>query len=144
MARLMNLLLDTQAVLWWRTRDPRLGSEAREAIGAAELVFVSAVSAWEVAIKASLGKLRLPEPFASGVEDSGFLQLPVTFDHAAAVAALPLRHRDPFNRLLVAQARREKLALVTSDRRMGEYDVPIVWASGGSGLHEDAPQFRRG
>jgi len=100
----------------------------RETIGSADTVFVSAASAWEVAIKASLGKIRLPESFSSGVRASGFEQLFVRFTHAAAVAQLPHHHRDPFDRILVAQASVEGLTLVTHDPKLHEYDIEIVWS----------------
>jgi len=123
-----QLLLDTHVFIWWRTDSPRLSDVVRETIGSADTVFVSAASAWEVAIKASLGKIRLPESFSSGVRASGFEQLFVRFTHAEAVAQLPHHHRDPFDRILVAQAAVEGLALVTHDPKLHEYDVEIVWS----------------
>jgi len=123
-----NLLLDTHVFLWWRADDPRLQQPARSAITQADLVFVSAASAWEAAIKASLGKLDLPDTLESGVEDSGFSKLTITFSHAETAAALPPHHPDPFDRMLVAQARAEGLTLVPHDRKLEPYDVPILWA----------------
>ncbi len=123
-----SLLLDTHVFLWWRADDPRLQQPARSAITQADLVFVSAASAWEAAIKAFLGKLDLPDTLESGVEDSGFSKLTITFSHAEAAAALPPHHSDPFDRMLVAQARAEGLTLVTHDRKLEPYDVPILWA----------------
>ena len=108
--------------------DPRLGEAAREAIAEAAAVFVSAASAWEAAIKISLGRLELPDRFATGVEESGFEPLPVTFTHAEAVERLPLLHRDPFDRLLVAQARVERLTLVSGDGKLEGYDVDLLEA----------------
>ncbi|MGH7550991.1 MAG: type II toxin-antitoxin system VapC family toxin [Gemmatimonadota bacterium] len=122
------LLLDTHVFLWWRTNDPRLGSESRDAISSTPLVFVSAASAWEAAIKIALGRLRLPEPFSRGVDDSGFQRLPIAFEHADAAAVLPRHHGDPFDRMLVAQAQFEGCALVTHDTLLAPYGVPIVWA----------------
>jgi len=122
-----RLLLDTHVFLWWRADSPRLENAARQAIADAEVVFVSAATAWEAAIKASLGRLRIPESMEAGVADSGFEKLPITFAHAEAAAALPPLHSDPFDRMLVAQARSEGLVLVTHDRRMQPYDVPILW-----------------
>lgn len=84
-------------------------------------MFVSVASAWEVAIKAALGKVRLPESFAAGVTRSGFDRLPITFEHAEAAAALPWKHRDPFDRMLVAQAIEEGLRLVTGDASIAKY-----------------------
>ncbi len=122
-----GLLLDTHAFLWWREDSPRIPERARAAIAAADLVFVSAASAWEAAIKIELGRLRLPEPFESGVVDSGFERLPIGFAHAEEAGRLAPHHRDPFDRMLVAQARVERLRLVTHDRRLEPYDAPILW-----------------
>jgi len=121
------LLLDTHVVLWWRMNDPRLTAMARDTIAGAAVAWVSAASAWEVAIKQALGRLVLPGPFAAGVDASGFQRLPVEFEHAAEAAALPPHHQDPFDRMLVAQARLAGLTLVTHDRALASYDVPILW-----------------
>ncbi len=121
------LLLDTHVFLWWRGEPDRLKAGARRAIGEAQVVFVSVVSAWEVAIKISIGRLRLPDTMESGVRESGFDKLPITFSHAEQVAALPMHHRDPFDRMLVAQAMSEDLTLVTHDRKLGAYDVQLLW-----------------
>lgn len=121
------LLLDTHAFLWWRINDPRLSVPAREAITSASLVFVSAASAWEAAIKSALGRLSIPEPFAKGVDDSGFRRLTIAFEHAAAAAGLPRHHADPFDRMLVAQALLEGCTLVTHDQLLSPYGVSIVW-----------------
>jgi PIN domain nuclease of toxin-antitoxin system len=123
-----NLLLDTHVFLWWRAASPRLAPDARDAIAAADVVFVSAASAWEAAIKQALGRLRLPDRFAAGVEESGFEQLVVTFDHAERAGTLPPHHADPFDRMLVAQALAEGLTLVTHDRRLEPYEADILWA----------------
>lgn len=90
-------------------------------------MFVSAASAWEVAIKAALGRVKLPRPFSEGVEESGFVELPIAFRHADAVELLPPHHADPFDRMLVAQARVERLVLVTHDRSFEAYGNPIIW-----------------
>lgn len=126
MAKTDALLLDTHVFLWWRADDRRLGDGARQGIADAELVFVSAASAWEAAIKQGLGRLELPDRFQVGVEQSGFERLPVTFPHAERAGALPPHHRDPFDRMLVAQAIEEHLTLVTHDAAMAAYDVPIL------------------
>ncbi len=123
----MKLLLDTHVVLWWRENSHRLSSRAREVIGVAELVFVSAASAWEVAIKIQAKKLRLDGSFESWVEESGFNKLAVHFHHTEALRDLPHHHRDPFDRMLVAQAKAEGLVVVTADRGFDPYGVPIVW-----------------
>lgn len=123
----MKLLLDTHAFLWWRLDSRRLGRDARRAIRGADLVWVSAATAWEVAIKQSLGRIQLEEAFAVMVEDSGFDELPISFAHAERLQALPVHRTDPFDRMLVAQALEEGATLVTHDRQIGVYDVPIVW-----------------
>jgi len=123
----VRLLLDTHVFLWWRSaREMR--PEAMEAIRGADDVFISAASAWEVAIKATAGKLRLGASFGDGVAQSGFVPLPVNFLHAAAAGELPPHHRDPFDRMLVAQARVERLTLVSHDRRLEPYGGSIIWA----------------
>lgn len=124
----LHLLLDTHVFLWWRADDRKLGKAAREAIGSAELVFVSAASAWEAAVKAGLGKLQLPGTFQAEIEDSAFDKLAITVAHADAVSTLPYHHRDPFDRMLVAQAWTEGLTLVTHNKLLSAYDVPILWA----------------
>lgn len=121
------ILLDTHVALWWRENNPRLGAEARDAIASADIAYVSVVSAWEVAIKISAGKLRIPDSFEKGIEDSAFSKLPLTFAHAAALVELPMHHRDPFDRMLIVQAKQEDLTIVTADRKFERYDVSIVW-----------------
>lgn len=122
----MKLLLDTHVFLWWREASERIGSEVGHAISTADVVFVSAATAWEVAIKVALGKLRLPGPLEPAVEESRFDKLPITFAHAAAVAALSPHHRDPFDRMLIAQALVEQLTIVTHDRRFATYGIPTL------------------
>lgn len=122
----MNLLLDTHVVLWWRADVARLPNAVRGEIVAADAVFVSVASAWEIAIKQALGKVELPESFARGVERSGFARLPITFEHAEAAAQLPPLHRDPFDRMLVAQAMAEGLRLVTMDSKLAEYVADVL------------------
>jgi PIN domain nuclease of toxin-antitoxin system len=122
-----RLLLDTHIFLWWRGEPSRLTAEARSRIATADIVFVSAASAWEAAIKVSLGRLELPDTVEAGVVDSGFEKLLITFAHAEHAAALPAHHRDPFDRMLVAQAQAEGLTLVTRDRLLEPYDVEILW-----------------
>jgi len=122
-----RLLLDTHVFLWWKVNDSRLVDPARMAIANAALVMVSAASAWEMAIKSQLGKLALPEDVSRGVEESGFEKLTISFEHATEVANLPQYHRDPFDRMLIAQARVERLTLVTHDRVLEAYPIPILW-----------------
>jgi len=119
-----RLLLDTQAVLLALADEPGLSPAARSAIAdPANDVFVSAVSIWEIAIKRALGKLRAPVGIAALVEESGFQELVVTSFHAEQAGDLPMHHRDPFDRMLVAQAQAEGLSIVTSDRRIPLYGV---------------------
>jgi PIN domain nuclease of toxin-antitoxin system len=125
----MNLLLDTQVLLWWLGDDRRLGARARAAIAdEANLVAVSAASAWEVAIKSALRKLHAPSDLQGAVADSGFEELPISIDHALLAGGLPPHHTDPFDRMLVAQAVAEALVLVTADERLAAYDVEILSA----------------
>ena len=123
----MRLLLDTRVFLWWREASPRMKGEARRAIAEADVVFVSAASGWEIAIKVALGKLTIPGPIESAIEESRFEKLPITFRHAGALMSLAPHHRDPFDRMLVAQTFSERLTLVTHDRRFQPYGVPVVW-----------------
>ena len=120
-----RLLLDTHIFLWWRQGARGLCDKAIDAIANASAVHVSLASAWEATIKASLGKLKLPGPFADGVRDSRFEPLSITFAHLEELARLPHLHRDPFDRLLVAQARSEGLRLVTADAALAEYDANV-------------------
>lgn len=123
----MSLLLDTHVLIWW-DEGRRLAPEARRAIEEADAVYVSAATAWEVAIKIGLGRLRPTRTVEEATRESGFLELPVTFRHAERVAALPSHHRDPFDRLLVAQAEVEELTVVTRDPVFGRYPVAVIGA----------------
>jgi len=123
----VNLLLDTHVLIWW-DEGRRLAAEARRAIADADSVYVSAASAWEVAIKTGLGRLRPIRTVEQAVDESGFLELPVTFRHAERVGKLPPHHRDPFDRLLVAQADVEELTLVTRDAVFARYGVAVIGA----------------
>lgn len=128
----MRLLLDTHAFLWWVADDERLSRRARAAMASeANTCLLSAASAWEVAIKASIGKLDVGGDVARFVGEqvalNRFVALPIGLDQAARVAALPLHHRDPFDRLLVAQALTEDAAIVSADAVFGRYGVKRVW-----------------
>ena len=122
-----RLLLDTHALLWVLDDDAALDESARSAIvDPRNDVFVSAVSMWEISIKRSLGKLKAPEELLSTVAASGFRELPVTFVHADQAGGLPPHHRDPFDRMLVAQAQMEGLTIVTHDSVIARYGVRIL------------------
>jgi PIN domain nuclease of toxin-antitoxin system len=121
-----RLLLDTHVVLWWLADDPTLSDEIKRSIDEEIDVFVSAATVWEVAIKQSLGKLVAPVDLPEKIRDSELRNLPITADHAIAAGRLPLIHRDPFDRMLVAQARSEGLTLVTRDEALGHYDVDLL------------------
>lgn len=125
----MDLLLDTHVLLWWLADDPQLTKSARQAIGDPERrVLVSAASAWEISIKRALGKLDAPEDLSGALAASDLEPLPITVDHAQLAGALTRHHDDPFDRMLVAQATIEYLAIVTGDARIGAYDVPMISA----------------
>ncbi len=121
---MQRLLLDTHALLWALDDDDALDEAARNAIvDPRNDVFVSAISIWEISIKRSLGKLKAPGDLISAVEASGFQELAVTFVHADHAGNLPPHHRDPFDRMLVAQAQVEGLTIVTHDRVIAKYGV---------------------
>lgn len=120
-----RLLLDTHALLWWLADGP-LDDGARQRIADAPVVAVSAASVWEIGVKVSIGKLRVEVPFAPVVKRAGFTSLSITGEHADAAAMLPLHHRDPFDRMIIAQARSDQYAIVTRDRRFSDYEVEIV------------------
>jgi PIN domain nuclease of toxin-antitoxin system len=129
----LKLLLDTQCLLWWFTEPERLNSKAIEQIiDLDNEIFFSVASAWEIAIKVGIGKLPLPEPvdiyIASRMQLLGAKYLDIVFPHACQVAKLPLLHRDPFDRILVAQAQIERMTLVTADKILTEYDLDLLWA----------------
>jgi PIN domain nuclease of toxin-antitoxin system len=129
----LKFLIDTHCWLWWLSEPERLNATARRRIAnRRNAVFFSAGSAWEIAIKAALGKLRLPEPAAdyvpSRVSGQGMVPLPINQRHALHLEKLPLHHRDPFDRILIAQAQTEGLPVLTADSHFQSYDVKILWA----------------
>jgi PIN domain nuclease of toxin-antitoxin system len=123
----MKLLLDTHVVLWWQRDDRRLKREARRAIATADIVWVSAVSGWEVAIKTALGRLQLAEPFSILMRVDDFTELPVTVRHTERLGGLPVHHADPFDRMIVAQALVERATVVTHDRSFESYGAQVIW-----------------
>lgn len=128
----MKLLLDTQTLLWFLTNDPHLSHAAKSAIESeANQSLVSIASLWEIVIKVSLGKLRLPGHFADifpeQLQRNGFSLLPVELRHLRVLETLPYHHRDPFDRLLVAQAQADGLVVVTSDPAFSAYLTKPIW-----------------
>lgn len=121
----MRLLVDTHVAIWWLDGDRRLSSETRAAIESAAEVYLSVVSLWEILIKQARGRLDLPAGFTDALRDD-FVDLPLTLDHVLEGRALPLLHRDPFDRMLVAQAVVEGMTIVSADRALAEYHVPLL------------------
>ncbi len=118
----MKLLLDTHIYLWWLLDSRELSALARELISTSETAYVSTVSIWEAGIKWQAGKLPLPpEVLAEGIGQCEFLELPITLAHALTASKLPFHHRDPFDRMLIAQALSEPLHLVTADKTLESY-----------------------
>jgi PIN domain nuclease of toxin-antitoxin system len=125
----MNLLLDTHALLWWLDDNPSLSKKAKRSIAdGTNSVFVSAAVIWEIEIKNALGKLKIPSNFREVLRQQTFEMLPVTVEHAHAVGDLPAHHRDPFDRMVIAQARVEGFTVVTRDSIFGRYKIPIIQA----------------
>jgi PIN domain nuclease of toxin-antitoxin system len=122
----MRLLLDTHVLLWWLSENRRLPRVARDAIGSGQAVFVSAATAWEIAIKTAQGKLDFVGSLEEQLRRNQFQHLPISIPHAVAAAALPPHHRDPFDRMLIAQARLESLTLLTSNAKLNAYDASVL------------------
>ena len=120
------LLLDSNVVVWLDQKRQRIPESVLLRLESAPQVFLSAVTAWELAIKQSLGSLTLRRPVSDLIHMHQMIELPVTIRHGEAVRDLPLHHRDPFDRLLVAQAIVEGLILVTGDQKLLKYGVPIL------------------
>jgi PIN domain nuclease of toxin-antitoxin system len=125
----VRLLLDTHVLLWWLDDSPLLPPAAKGWISRSPEVFVSAATAWEIAIKKALGKLQAPDDLESAVEVSRFRELPISVRHALAAGALPRHHEDPFDRLLIAQANLEGLRLLTLDERLRDYGPAVLLCS---------------
>jgi PIN domain nuclease of toxin-antitoxin system len=128
----VRVLLDTHALLWWISDDPRLSDRAREIIadGRNELFF-SAASGWEISIKAGLGRLEVPEDLQRFISDqlsrNAVQSLPIYLSHALHIRNLPDHHRDPFDRILVSQAILEEMPLLSADPQISRYPVEVVW-----------------
>ena len=119
----MRILLDSHVVLWWLDDSAAMGPQCSALISHADEAFVSAVTPWELGIKRALGKLTMPDGLVEQLASEGFVPLPITAEHAELAPALPPHHRDPFDRMLVAQAQLESLVLVTADTALADYDV---------------------
>jgi len=126
----VRILLDTHVVLWHLAGMRTVGPQAQRAIEQASELLFSVVSFAEIGVKAAIGKLTVPDDLREHIVHSGLRMLGLTAEHGLAVAGLPLHHRDPFDRLLVAQARAEGLTLLTADARIYDYDVELVSATG--------------
>jgi PIN domain nuclease of toxin-antitoxin system len=129
----LKYLLDTGVWLWSLHEPERLSRAARKILeDPVQEIFLSSVTAWEIGIKSASGKLRLPEPATSYVPrrmaEQGLRPLQISHQHALEVFRLPIHHRDPFDRLLIVQARLERLTLIAADHDMQKYDVPLLWA----------------
>ncbi|MFC7336179.1 type II toxin-antitoxin system VapC family toxin [Haloferula chungangensis] len=123
----MRLLLDSHTLLWWMDDPTQLKPAARAAISdPSNLVFTSAASIWELGLKVSKGKLRLPLSFHQLLQENGISELPFTSEHAIASTTLPPLHDDPFDRALVAQCRLESMTLATRDSLLGDYGIAIL------------------
>ena len=119
-----RLLLDTHVLLWWLSDDFQLGEAARQAISnPRNQVYVSAASTWEISIKKFIGKLSAPEDMDAIVENEGFDKLPITLFHGEQAGLLPEHHKDPFDRMLIAQAQSEGLLIVTTDEKIIQYNI---------------------
>lgn len=127
----MNLLLDTHTVIWSLTNPLEVSQNPRQLIESLEnKCFVSIGSLWEMAIKSSLGKLELPHginPFFKLIPEAGFELLPISINHVLEVHGLPFHHKDPFDRMLIAQAKSENLTVISKDPEFKKYDINVIW-----------------
>ncbi len=124
----MKVLLDTQIMVWITVDDARLRPATRAALESADAIYLSTASIWEISIKRAQGRLTVPDDLLDRVRASAIEPLPVTMEHGWLAGGLPMLHTDPFDRMIIAQAIAEGMTLVTSDRRMREYGVPIIAA----------------
>ena len=125
----MNLLLDTHALIWTLENNPSLSDSARDAIVNGEnLVFVSAVSVWEISVKQAMGKLHVPDNLIEEIKIHRFTPLEINLQHAHLAGRLPAIHKDPFDRMLIAQSMLEKLTIVTRDQIINQYEVTVLRA----------------
>lgn len=124
----MRLLLDTHVLIWWLTNDPQLSIVAREEMAHADAAFVSTASVWEISLKSGMGKLQAPDDLAEQIARHQFTVLPVHLNHAIHLREVPPLHRDPFDRMLIAQAQTEQLTIVTRDADIARYEVATLTA----------------
>jgi PIN domain nuclease of toxin-antitoxin system len=122
----VSLLLDTHVILWWLADDPALSEDMKTRLDEEPDVYISPASLWEVTIKQSIGRLAQPTNLAEEIRDSGFREMSISVEHVIIAGRLPLIHRDPFDRMLVAQARCEGLTLVSHDSWIQRYDVDLL------------------
>ena len=125
-----TIVVDTHAFIWFISGDKKLSKTARKAIEKADTLYLSVASIWEMAIKISLGKLELGQPFDKIHEEivnNGFELLDVNFQHALVLSELPFHHKDPFDRMILAQAITEKIPIISIDQYFQNYDVNVVW-----------------
>jgi PIN domain nuclease of toxin-antitoxin system len=125
----MNLLLDSHAFIWWIDDDTRLGPKARLAIESAGKVFVSVISVWELGIKQAAGKLEIKTDLAKAAQESGFEILDCQLAHAQLAPTLPPHHKDPFDRMLLAQATIERLKIMSQDGAFANYEIDLISAA---------------
>ncbi len=125
----MNYLLDTHTFLWWVSNSRQLSDTSRDIISDGyNRIFISIASQWEIGIKASIGRLDFPiDELSVSIEKNGFESLAINADHITESAHLPMHHRDPFDRMLIAQARLESLTLISKDTTFPNYDLALVW-----------------
>jgi PIN domain nuclease of toxin-antitoxin system len=126
----MRVLIDTQVLLWGLQEEQKLSRQVQTLLPVAD-IWISVASLWEIITKVQIGKLALPTPvgdyLATKLKANGILILPITFDHVKRVEGLPLHHRDPFDRILIAQSLEEKLPVITSDPLFARYLVEVIW-----------------
>lgn len=127
MASNRGFLLDTQIFIWWMEKSPRLSNELLKLLNdPQDQILLSVASVWEMVIKKGKKKLKTPKDIEGGIKASGFSILPIEISHVLAVEKLPLYHKDPFDRVLVAQAQAENLTLITSDQKIWKYSINIL------------------
>jgi PIN domain nuclease of toxin-antitoxin system len=123
----MKLLLDTHILIWWLSQDRRLSQLETDIITNPDnLIFVSAATAWEIAVKKMIGKLEAPDDLPAALAANNFLELPITIDHSQKLYQLPLHHHDPFDRIMVAQAISEDLIFMTRDAKIALYEIRTI------------------